>query len=562
MESPLSLSARISRWLRRRLKRTIAACAVAVLLLLLMGVGAEYYTARPGFCGRCHVMRAYYQSWSTDVHGQQAGVACVDCHEPPGQRHTLKAKFRGLSQLASYFAGSSEAGRSRSRVDDGSCLTSGCHGDMSFLRKPIRLGRVTFTHEHHLGPFDPAQSTFAGRLAELRKRLTAEIGPERLGRADALASRPAPSEELIEAMMPLAPGISRDDVSDYTDLLRTESRARLTADLTCASCHVIEAGSDRHFAASSAVCHQCHFIGMRFDSGTGRCLGCHEVPEGEVAIHGDEIGNIPEEFVTVSMDHAAMIERQVDCSGCHSDVTRGSGRVDARDCRNCHHQERYLADFETRTNATIESYHRFHIGGHHAKCRDCHETIEHGLPRVILAAGLDARLQPVREQCEACHPDHHAQQVDMLRGQGGHVKGGSGKPNDMMVAGATCLACHQSPAVDAGQQPVATATAEACQFCHTEDYARLFDLWRESLGARMAEARSALEEAEREVAAPSESSPVAGSARELLARARRNIEFVRDAGGMHNRNYAIMLLEQAIADCQEALLPDRTDPEE
>ena len=60
---------------------------------------AEYKTSQPQFCSSCHIMEPYYETWEADVHGAKLEVACVDCHYAPGERTTLKAKFRGLSQV-------------------------------------------------------------------------------------------------------------------------------------------------------------------------------------------------------------------------------------------------------------------------------------------------------------------------------------------------------------------------------------------------------------------------------------------------------------------------------
>jgi nitrate/TMAO reductase-like tetraheme cytochrome c subunit len=115
------------RW-RRVLRKGLLIGGVIVVLGVLGIGGAEYYTARPSFCGTCHIMDSYYQSWSQDVHGKKVGTWCVECHYAPGEQHTLKAKFRGLSQVASYFSGRYGTSRPRARVNDASCLRSACHG--------------------------------------------------------------------------------------------------------------------------------------------------------------------------------------------------------------------------------------------------------------------------------------------------------------------------------------------------------------------------------------------------------------------------------------------------
>ncbi len=116
---------------------------VTLVMAVLGGAGmggAEYYTAQPNFCGSCHVMDPYYKSWQSDKHGALLDVRCVDCHYAPGEHHTFMAKFRGLSQAASYFSGRSGASRPRAHVADASCLTSKCHGNDDHMTKELFIG--------------------------------------------------------------------------------------------------------------------------------------------------------------------------------------------------------------------------------------------------------------------------------------------------------------------------------------------------------------------------------------------------------------------------------------
>jgi nitrate/TMAO reductase-like tetraheme cytochrome c subunit len=88
-------------WLKR-----LAILAVAFIVLgAVLVAAAEYHTAKPQFCASCHIMTPYYESWQKDMHGGKLEVACVECHYAPGERTTVKAQLRGLSQVASYIGG-------------------------------------------------------------------------------------------------------------------------------------------------------------------------------------------------------------------------------------------------------------------------------------------------------------------------------------------------------------------------------------------------------------------------------------------------------------------------
>src|SRR5262245_4956278 len=126
---------------KRSLFRVIGLLMCILLVAMAMSIGgAEYYTSRPDFCGSCPIMDPYYETWTKDKHGAKLDVWCVECHYAPGEQHTVMAKFRGLSQLASYFSGRAGTSRPRAHVNDASCLQSKCHGDGEHLNKSLLIG--------------------------------------------------------------------------------------------------------------------------------------------------------------------------------------------------------------------------------------------------------------------------------------------------------------------------------------------------------------------------------------------------------------------------------------
>lgn len=74
---------------------------VFIVWVMVTLFAAEHYTGKADFCGTtCHTMKPPYETWKKDLHSKN-DVACVDCHYAPGERPTLKGKFRGLGQLFS-----------------------------------------------------------------------------------------------------------------------------------------------------------------------------------------------------------------------------------------------------------------------------------------------------------------------------------------------------------------------------------------------------------------------------------------------------------------------------
>lgn len=557
--TPQAAPGKPRRW-RRRLKwMGILSGILVVCLGSLLGT-AEYYTAKPEFCGSCHIMGPYYASWSKDAHSGKGHADCVDCHYAPGEQHTFMAKFRGLSQLASYFSGRAGAGRPKARVNDASCLTSGCHGDGAFMNTELALGNVTFTHAKHLDPNGKITVTNVAKVAELRKRLFKDLGSERMTRLERVAEIIGPAQDRDAKLAAWAEaeavGGHQADVLAYAEALHTELRLKHLEGLKCSSCHQFDSTLGGHFSANLTTCYTCHFMNQPFNANTGRCLSCHNPPAGVVAVHSAAMpaaGPATSSAPVVMMDHATILANNVNCASCHTDLIHGSGRVTLRDCQNCHDQDRFFRDFNRLTTDVVIEYHRVHAAGQRARCNDCHQVIEHKLLPLADPRDAGALLQPVRQNCQHCHPDHHREQVEMLLGQGGGAEHVPGIPSQMTGSRANCQACHVQPGADLKDDAVIRGTLESCRGCHSAEYEQLFAQWQQSLKARLQEAHDLLTTTQQRLAAAPRPQDAAGAeVARLVERARQNIHFVTTANGIHNKNYAMSLLDQAIADLEEA----------
>ena len=78
-----------------RLTATTIATFVALLVFVQI-------SSTPNFCGSCHIMAPYYESWK---HSSHKNIACVDCHIPPGVTAELRKKYEALSMVVKYFTG-------------------------------------------------------------------------------------------------------------------------------------------------------------------------------------------------------------------------------------------------------------------------------------------------------------------------------------------------------------------------------------------------------------------------------------------------------------------------
>lgn len=542
---------------RRWLFRAGITAFVLLIMMSVMAVGTEYYTSRPDFCASCHIMHPYYDSWSHDVHADAGGAICVDCHYRPGERHTIMAKFRGLSQATSYFSGRYGAGRPRAHASNESCLTSGCHGDQKFMNKVLELGSTTFVHAKHLDPDSEMIRTLKEEFTSLTKSLNQRVGAERMAEVDEISEQFEPVPDRNRRLKALLAGNTDDDtVADvlrYAELKHTDLRIDQLGSLKCASCHQFDATLKNHFAVQKTTCFTCHFMNQPFNANTGECLSCHEPPTGPVAVHYASASAGGGSDGPATMDHSVILENNVDCVSCHADVLSEKGTVLLSACQNCHDQARFLKDFEHRNAETVREYHHVHAGKQHARCNDCHRVIQHKLAEAVSPHDIESLLDPVRQDCQFCHPNHHMEQVDMLLGRGGFTKQHTQVSNPMAGARASCRACHTDTGTDVKGDLVVTSTLTSCRGCHSEDYQQLFERWHDSIHARLEEADMLLQKVRSRTDALDENNAKDKEMLALVDRAGENIHFVSAANGLHNRNYAMMLLDQAINDLDSVL---------
>ena len=96
---------KLREWARKRhrlLKIGIQIGVLAVILSTVGAVGFIEFSAQPGFCNKCHIMRPYYDSWVTSTHND---VPCIACHYAPGIKAEAMGKFQAANQVVKYVTG-------------------------------------------------------------------------------------------------------------------------------------------------------------------------------------------------------------------------------------------------------------------------------------------------------------------------------------------------------------------------------------------------------------------------------------------------------------------------
>lgn len=127
--------------------RRLQVLLLTASLLAGLGIVATWtsmeVSSTPQFCGSCHIMDPYYESWKTSRHSM---VGCVDCHIAPGVTAEVNKKFEALSMVTSYFTGTYGT-KPWSEIEDAACL--GCHERRLLSGKEL-FGDVLFDHTSHL----------------------------------------------------------------------------------------------------------------------------------------------------------------------------------------------------------------------------------------------------------------------------------------------------------------------------------------------------------------------------------------------------------------------------
>ena len=117
-----------------------------LLLIVLAVLGAVMYkvSETPWFCGVCHNMQPYIDSWKVSSHKD---VGCIECHYEPGFLNHLKGKMTDGQVSMVYFLTGKTPGKYHAEISDVACLQ--CH-QIESLSQNREFEGVSFSHSNHL----------------------------------------------------------------------------------------------------------------------------------------------------------------------------------------------------------------------------------------------------------------------------------------------------------------------------------------------------------------------------------------------------------------------------
>jgi len=455
------------------------------------------------FCGYCHVLtypgivQKGYELWKKGKHNK---YGCVECHYPPKQAEkmipvsTTDPAFEKTHipkkppDRFSYLPLGGETIKTRPRIVDASCMTAGCHGkpEDKFKTKKIKFTeKVFFVHKPHLE-----------------------------------------KKNQIEGQK-----------------------------INCTSCHQHET-ENKKFEVTKASCHLCHFKNTKFNQDRGKCELCHELPQKPIQTSGEK-----------PITHQMLKDAGVSCASCHLDVIQASGgagyeayfekgelkaalvidagRVDKENCLACHDQPKALKEDRNK-----KLMHEKHVAIKNSRCFDCHRQVRHtraDLEKTIAGKQPQVDLkQSIRNSCTLCHAEPHRYQ--RMLAEGLKREGVLASPDPMFKARTNCLGCHIESKRSGKGLSSMTASAETCVKCHTKDHRKMLKDWKTELAKELVYARDVEKEALEAFnrTKPKLSKEKLEQANQRIERGRDYLNIIEFGNGVHNKKYAIMLIDAAI----------------
>jgi hypothetical protein len=284
---------------------------------------------------------------------------------------------------------------------------------------------------------------------------------------------------------------------------------------------------------------------------------CHTLPTKEILVHSPEKdpkgkSDFPKQMV--KMDHQTILQKKVDCYACHADVATENAPVTRRDCERCHDRPEFFQKWtKPLTLEVVKQYHAIHVPEQRAKCLDCHSEIHHQLVRGATPAGHPQFLSAGMANCNQCHPNHHAEQIQLLSGAGG-LGVPKGDPNLMFGSRTNCFGCHIKQVTTEHGGVTMRGAINGCVACHGDTHNKTFDQWKRGLKVVLEDAEEAYDSAKKMLdKAKDLDAATQQKAVELLNAAKADLRLVKTGNGIHNVMYSIALLDSVAARCQQAM---------
>jgi hypothetical protein len=285
---------------------------------------------------------------------------------------------------------------------------------------------------------------------------------------------------------------------------------------------------------TTTTCYLCHFKDQPFNQQLSACTHCHQIPQKEFDLGGG-----------VKFTHELAFKKGVDCKSCHADLIRGNGDVPRERCLSCHNREGDLAHIQDHV-----FMHAKHVTEHKVDCIQCHTPILHSLD--------PNNLQHAVDDCQSCHPDHHREQVELLKGTGSLLlsesaaKSGVPEPNMMMGIRIECRTCHTTREASSTGTELVRGNAAMCMVCHDTATVKQFETYHISLRGDLAVLQATLAKVD---SAIQKSGDHPAELVAEIGRIRHDLDLLTTGNDIHNMHYATKVIrtigERLAAVCRQ-----------
>ena len=295
--------------------------------------------------------------------------------------------------------------------------------------------------------------------------------------------------------------------------------------LRCTSCHSQIVQGD-HMKVTETTCFICHFKTGPGEKDISNCVLCHDPPTRENSL--DE----------VIYDHTAVVEKNIKCEKCHTEMVAGGGDVPKEYCYTCHIEPERSDRIDE-----VDFLHQVHLKDHKIECQRCHTPIQHKLPEKESLELSD---------CSACHTNSHQAQIQLFTGSGGFNVGKS--PNPMFNKSITCKGCHvfhEQEELSAIEESTSTPGKKPCESCHGTGFEKLLDQWKKVSQNKLNTIFRDYQRVEREIL--NSKSKNKAEAKVLLQEAKHNIDLVDLGKSVHNIQFSNELLGASHKNITKAL---------
>jgi hypothetical protein len=504
---------------KERIMKKYILPAVFIILLLLPGIAVSEEAVHQEdpvisipdvktqfFCGYCHVLsypkvvKKAYLSWKDSKHKD---IGCVQCHYPPEQLQYEVPEHKKIPKDEKAASEKTAMEFMKTELEVLSRLITVLNMDSSVAQTKPRLDdRSCSTAKCH-------PQTGKGKEGEYWTKKIEVAEYEKEDKSKAVVT------------------LTHEKHFDKEKWVEGQ-------ELHCTSCHQRES-EGKHFEVNRDKCFLCHFKNLALNEKRAKCALCHEVPTAPLQKQKKEGAGEEEKPIT----HQSLEEAKVACESCHMHLVKGDGFVKKEHCLGCHDN----GDHIEKDLSNKKLMHEEHVAAQTAHCFNCHEPIQHKEADFLDVA---------RVECAACHPDHHKFQKMLLIGE--KRNGVPATPGLMYSVKTNCLTCHKEEKLVKGEK-VAHGSGKACAACHTEKHLDMAKEWKDKTAEELKsakeiekEALDALKNAEGKA-----SKEALKEAMAMITLGQENMNIVEYGGGVHNKKYSVILLDDAMNKFEDAI---------